>query len=87
MGKIRDFGQASSLEITVLVDNRADLLAKSTDTVRRFTKAPLLADSNACSSLGAFSEILAAAAVKARSSSAMNNCTSGSASSASPVSV
>jgi 7,8-dihydropterin-6-yl-methyl-4-(beta-D-ribofuranosyl)aminobenzene 5'-phosphate synthase len=44
MGKVEDFGQTSSLTTTVLVDNRADELAKSTDTVRRFTDAPLLAE-------------------------------------------
>lgn len=44
MSKIEDFGQTSSLTITVLVDNRADLLVKSTETVRRFTKGPLLAE-------------------------------------------
>jgi 7,8-dihydropterin-6-yl-methyl-4-(beta-D-ribofuranosyl)aminobenzene 5'-phosphate synthase len=44
MTEIAEFGQTSSVTITVLVDNRADLLVKSTDTVRRFTKAPLLAE-------------------------------------------
>ena len=32
------------MAITVLVDNRADLLVKSTDTVKRFTEQPLLAE-------------------------------------------
>jgi 7,8-dihydropterin-6-yl-methyl-4-(beta-D-ribofuranosyl)aminobenzene 5'-phosphate synthase len=41
---LEDFGQASEVEITVLVDNRADLLVKSTDTVKRFTDTPLLAE-------------------------------------------
>ena len=44
VAKIDEIGQTSSLTITVLVDNRADLLVKSVDAVRRFTKAPLLAE-------------------------------------------
>jgi 7,8-dihydropterin-6-yl-methyl-4-(beta-D-ribofuranosyl)aminobenzene 5'-phosphate synthase len=44
MTKVEDFGQTSSVTITALVDNRADLLVKSTETVRRFTKGPLLAE-------------------------------------------
>ena len=44
MSQIEHFGQASSLTITVLVDNRADLLVRSTETVCRFTKAALLAE-------------------------------------------
>lgn len=44
MGRIADFGVVQSVEITVLVDNNADLIARSTDTVRRFTKEPLLAE-------------------------------------------
>jgi 7,8-dihydropterin-6-yl-methyl-4-(beta-D-ribofuranosyl)aminobenzene 5'-phosphate synthase len=35
---------AQDVEITVLVDNRADLMVKSTDTVKRFTEEPLLAE-------------------------------------------
>jgi 7,8-dihydropterin-6-yl-methyl-4-(beta-D-ribofuranosyl)aminobenzene 5'-phosphate synthase len=38
------FGSARDVAITVLVDNRADLLVKSTDTVRRFTDEALLAE-------------------------------------------
>jgi 7,8-dihydropterin-6-yl-methyl-4-(beta-D-ribofuranosyl)aminobenzene 5'-phosphate synthase len=44
MDKIANFGQTRDVEITVLVDNRADLLVKSTDTVKRFFKEPLLAE-------------------------------------------
>jgi 7,8-dihydropterin-6-yl-methyl-4-(beta-D-ribofuranosyl)aminobenzene 5'-phosphate synthase len=42
---VRDgFGEAAGVAVTVLVDNRADLLATSTDKVVRFTKRPLLAE-------------------------------------------
>lgn len=44
MAQIEAFGSVNGLRITVLVDNQADLIVKSTDTVRRFTKAPLLAE-------------------------------------------
>lgn len=44
MGSAEDFGQTRAVEITVLVDNQADLLVKSTDSVKRFTKEPLLAE-------------------------------------------
>jgi 7,8-dihydropterin-6-yl-methyl-4-(beta-D-ribofuranosyl)aminobenzene 5'-phosphate synthase len=44
MARIEDFGETHDVEITVLVDNRADLLVKSTQTVKRFTKEPLLAE-------------------------------------------
>ena len=44
MGKIANFGETQDVEITVLVDNRADLLVKSADTVKRFFKKPLLAE-------------------------------------------
>lgn len=44
MSHIEDFGQTEEVEITVLVDNRADLLVKSTDTVKRFTDTPLLGE-------------------------------------------
>lgn len=44
MGRTRDFGVAQSIEITVLVDNRADLIVRSTETVKRYTKEPLLAE-------------------------------------------
>ncbi len=44
MSRIAHFGQTQSIEITVLVDNSADLLLQSTDTVRRFTEKPLLAE-------------------------------------------
>jgi 7,8-dihydropterin-6-yl-methyl-4-(beta-D-ribofuranosyl)aminobenzene 5'-phosphate synthase len=38
------FGQTQGVEITVLVDNRADLMVKSTEMVKRFTDEPLLAE-------------------------------------------
>jgi glyoxylase-like metal-dependent hydrolase (beta-lactamase superfamily II) len=44
MDKIKNFGHTQTATITVLVDNRADLIVKSTDTVRRYTKEPLLAE-------------------------------------------
>jgi 7,8-dihydropterin-6-yl-methyl-4-(beta-D-ribofuranosyl)aminobenzene 5'-phosphate synthase len=44
MSRIAEFGTTQSIEITVLVDNRADLMVKSTDTVKRFTEEPLLAE-------------------------------------------
>ncbi len=44
MSQIADFGETENVAITVLVDNRADLLVKSTDTVKYFTDAPLLAE-------------------------------------------
>jgi hypothetical protein len=39
-----EFGETGEVVITVLVDNRADLLVKSTRSVRRFTSEPLLAE-------------------------------------------
>jgi 7,8-dihydropterin-6-yl-methyl-4-(beta-D-ribofuranosyl)aminobenzene 5'-phosphate synthase len=44
MARIENFGDTQDVEITVLVDNRADLLVRSTDTVKRFTEEPLLAE-------------------------------------------
>ena len=44
MSRIEEFGATQDVEITVLVDNRADLMVKSTDTVKRFTEEPLLAE-------------------------------------------
>lgn len=44
MSRIEKFGETSDVRITVLVDNRADFMVKSTDTVKRFTKEPLLAE-------------------------------------------
>ncbi len=38
------FGSTRDVEITVLVENSADLLVKSTDTVKRFHEKPLLAE-------------------------------------------
>jgi 7,8-dihydropterin-6-yl-methyl-4-(beta-D-ribofuranosyl)aminobenzene 5'-phosphate synthase len=44
MASVEGFGSVRSATITVLVDNRADLIAKSTDRVTRFTREPLLAE-------------------------------------------
>jgi 7,8-dihydropterin-6-yl-methyl-4-(beta-D-ribofuranosyl)aminobenzene 5'-phosphate synthase len=44
MSRIAGFGETQDVAITVLVDNRADLIVKSTDTVKRFSKRPLLAE-------------------------------------------
>ncbi len=47
MAKILDFGEASQLSMTMLVDNMADMLLKSTASVKRYTQEsgePLLAE-------------------------------------------
>jgi len=44
MSEIEHFGETQNVEITVLVDNRADLMVTSTDTVKRYTDEPLLAE-------------------------------------------
>jgi 7,8-dihydropterin-6-yl-methyl-4-(beta-D-ribofuranosyl)aminobenzene 5'-phosphate synthase len=44
MGRVENFGETPSVAVTVLVDNRADLMLKSTDTVKRYTEEPLLAE-------------------------------------------
>lgn len=44
MSRLEGFGETASAEITVLVENSADLLVKSTETVKRFTEKPLLAE-------------------------------------------
>lgn len=44
MSASKGFGSARDVEITVLVENSADLLVKSTDTVKRFHEKPLLAE-------------------------------------------
>jgi 7,8-dihydropterin-6-yl-methyl-4-(beta-D-ribofuranosyl)aminobenzene 5'-phosphate synthase len=41
---LADFGEARSARITVLVDNCADMLVRSTDTVKRYHDKPLLAE-------------------------------------------
>jgi 7,8-dihydropterin-6-yl-methyl-4-(beta-D-ribofuranosyl)aminobenzene 5'-phosphate synthase len=38
------FGEVEDVEVTILVDNRADLIVQSTETVKRFTDKPLLAE-------------------------------------------
>jgi hypothetical protein len=44
MRRFESFGQTPEVEITVLVDNRADFMVKSTDAVKPFTDKPLLAE-------------------------------------------
>jgi 7,8-dihydropterin-6-yl-methyl-4-(beta-D-ribofuranosyl)aminobenzene 5'-phosphate synthase len=44
MNKVDQFGETQNVAVTVLVDNRADLIVKSTDTVKRYTEEPLLAE-------------------------------------------
>ena len=41
---IKDFGQTQDVAITVLVDNRADLMVESTEDITYFRDAPLLAE-------------------------------------------
>jgi 7,8-dihydropterin-6-yl-methyl-4-(beta-D-ribofuranosyl)aminobenzene 5'-phosphate synthase len=44
MNQIEDFGAADQAAVTVLVDNRADLIVESSDTIKYFTDEPLLAE-------------------------------------------
>lgn len=44
MSKIEHFGETHNVAVTVLVDNRADLIVESTDTIKYFTDKPLLAE-------------------------------------------
>jgi 7,8-dihydropterin-6-yl-methyl-4-(beta-D-ribofuranosyl)aminobenzene 5'-phosphate synthase len=44
MSRIEDFGETRDVSVTVLVDNRADLIVTSTETVKRFREKPLLAE-------------------------------------------
>ena len=44
MNQLNGFGETQNVAITVLVDNRADLMLDSTDAVERFTDEPLLAE-------------------------------------------
>ncbi len=44
MSRIENFGETGNVAVTVLVDNRADLIVKSTETVIRFDEEPLLAE-------------------------------------------
>lgn len=39
-----DFGQVERLSLTVLIENKADLIVESTDQVKYFTEKPLLAE-------------------------------------------
>ena len=45
MPKIKSFGVTESARVTVLIDNMADHIMGSTETVKRFTEKPLLAAS------------------------------------------
>ena len=38
MSRMENFGETQNVEVTVLVDNRADLMVKSTDTVKRYNE-------------------------------------------------
>ena len=40
----KTFGEADQLSVTVLVDNKANLLAESTESIKYFKDAPLLAE-------------------------------------------
>ncbi len=44
MSSIPGFGEAEDIAVTVLVDNRADLLVRSTDAVKYYDDEPLLAE-------------------------------------------
>ena len=44
MTGVHDFGTTASAAITILVDNRADLLLRSKEHVKYFTEKPLLAE-------------------------------------------
>ena len=44
MSKIKRFGTTQDIAVTVLVDNRADLIVQSSDTVKRYTEGSLLAE-------------------------------------------
>lgn len=43
MNKTGEFGSVDQASLTVLVDNKADLIVKSTERVKYFTEEPLLA--------------------------------------------
>ena len=44
MPRVESFGEIAQASVTVLVDNRADLLVRSTESVKYYTGAPLLAE-------------------------------------------
>ena len=44
MSNTLDFGEIDQLAITILVDNKADLIVKSSETIKYFTDQPLLAE-------------------------------------------
>jgi 7,8-dihydropterin-6-yl-methyl-4-(beta-D-ribofuranosyl)aminobenzene 5'-phosphate synthase len=44
VSKVNGFGEAQTVAVTILVDNRADLIVESTETVKYFRDKPLLAE-------------------------------------------
>lgn len=44
MTELDDFGETQNVTITILVDNQADLIVKSTETAKYYTEEPLLAE-------------------------------------------
>lgn len=44
MSNTIDFGTTGDVDLTILVDNRTDLIVESTETIKRFTDKPLLAE-------------------------------------------
>jgi tripartite-type tricarboxylate transporter receptor subunit TctC len=44
MNKTEEFGSVDQASLTGLVDNKADLIVKSTDRVKYFPDGPLLAE-------------------------------------------
>ena len=44
MSALLEFGGVPSVQVTILVDNLADMLARSTDDVKRFSDGPLIAE-------------------------------------------
>ena len=44
MHALKDFGAVSNVDVTILVDSIAGMLARSTDGVKRFTGGPLIAE-------------------------------------------
>lgn len=44
MPTVTEFGTTQDVAITILMDNRADLIVKSTKTIKYFTRGPLLAE-------------------------------------------
>jgi 7,8-dihydropterin-6-yl-methyl-4-(beta-D-ribofuranosyl)aminobenzene 5'-phosphate synthase len=44
MSDLNEFGTVPSVEVTILVDSLADMLARSSDEVKRFSSGPLIAE-------------------------------------------